>query len=64
MAAAFRTLKLVVEPGGGAALGALLARKVDVAGNTVVVVCSGGNVDPAMFARALERRPGSAARAA
>jgi len=35
-----------------------------VAGKTVVVVCSGGNVDPAMFARALERRPGPAARAA
>lgn len=63
MAAAFRTLKIVVEPGGAAALGALLARKVDLAGKTVVVVCSGGNVDPAMFARALERRA-PAARAA
>ena len=56
MAAAFRTLKLVVEPGGAAALGALLAGKVGLSGKTVVVVCSGGNVDPAMFARALERR--------
>jgi threonine dehydratase len=64
MAAAFRTLKLVVEPGGAAALGALLAGKVDLAGKTVVVVCSGGNVDPAMFARALGRRPGASARAA
>jgi threonine dehydratase len=63
MAAAFRTLKLVVEPGGAAALGALLARKAALAGKTVVVVCSGGNVDPAMFARALERRA-PAARAA
>lgn len=63
MAAAFRTLKIVVEPGGAAALGALLAGKLDVRGRTVVVVCSGGNVDPAMFARALERRP-LAARAA
>jgi threonine dehydratase len=60
MAAAFRTLKLVVEPGGAAALAALLARKVDLEGKTVVVVCSGGNVDPAMFARALERRPQAA----
>ena len=64
MAAAFRTLKLVVEPGGAAALGALLAGKVGLSGKTVVVVCSGGNVDPAMFARALERRPASLARAA
>jgi threonine dehydratase len=63
MAAAFRTLKLVVEPGGAAALAALLAGKADLEGRTVVVVCSGGNVDPAMFARALGRRP-EAARAA
>lgn len=53
MGTAFRTLKLVVEPGGAAALAAVLAKKVDVAGKTVVVVCSGGNVDPAMFQRAL-----------
>jgi threonine dehydratase len=55
MAVAFRTLKLVVEPGGAAALAALLAKKIDLSGKTVAVVCSGGNVDPAMFARALER---------
>ncbi|HEX8664149.1 MAG TPA: threonine/serine dehydratase [Beijerinckiaceae bacterium] len=60
MAAAFRTLKLVVEPGGAAALAALLSGKADLKGKTVVVVCSGGNVDPAMFARALERRPQAA----
>jgi threonine dehydratase len=56
MAAAFRTLKLVVEPGGAAALAAVLAKKVDLSGRTVVVVCSGGNVDPAMFQRALAVR--------
>jgi len=55
MAVAFGTLKLVVEPGGAAALAALLARKVDLAGKTVVVICSGGNVDPAMFAQALRQ---------
>ena len=53
MAAAFRTLKLVVEPGGAAALGALLAGKVGLSGKTVVVVCSGGNVDPEVYAQAL-----------
>ncbi|MBW8815081.1 MAG: threonine/serine dehydratase [Caulobacterales bacterium] len=51
---AFATLKLVVEPGGAAALAALLAGKVAVpAGGTVCVVLSGGNVDPDLFARAI-----------
>ena len=55
VAAAFRLLKLVVEPGGAAALGAVLAGKADVAGKNVVVIASGGNVDPAVFAQALAR---------
>jgi threonine dehydratase len=55
VAAAFKLLKLVVEPGGAAALGAVLAGKADVAGKNVVVIASGGNVDPAVFAQALER---------
>ena len=48
---AFRELKLVVEPGGAVALAALLSGKLDVVGKTAVVVLSGGNVDPALFAR-------------
>ncbi len=48
---AFTELKLVVEPGGAAALAALLAGAVDVAGKVVVATLSGGNVDPAVFAR-------------
>jgi len=48
---AFRELKLVVEPGGAVALAALLAGKLDVVGKTAVVVLSGGNVDPQLFAR-------------
>lgn len=55
VAAAFRMLKLVVEPGGAAALGAVLAGKADVAGKNVVVIASGGNVDPSVFSLALER---------
>jgi threonine dehydratase len=51
VAFAFRELKLVVEPGGAVALAALLAGKLDVAGKTAVVVLSGGNVDPKLFAR-------------
>lgn len=53
MAYAFSDLKLVVEPGGAATLAAVLAGKVPVAGRTVAVVCSGGNVDPVQFSRIL-----------
>ena len=53
MAFAFRHLKLVVEPGGAVALAALLAGKFDARGKVVGAVLSGGNVDPAVFARAL-----------
>jgi threonine dehydratase len=51
VAFAFHELKLVVEPGGAVALAALLAGKLDIAGKTAVVVLSGGNVDPELFAR-------------
>jgi len=53
MAYAFRTLKLVVEPGGAVALAAVLAGKIDLRGRTAAVVCSGGNVDPATFCAAI-----------
>lgn len=53
VSAAFRTLKLVVEPGGAASLAAVLTRKVDLAGKNVAIICSGGNVDPTVYARAL-----------
>ncbi len=52
---AFRHLKLVVEPGGAVALAALLAGKFDARGKVVGALLSGGNVDPAVFARALRR---------
>jgi threonine dehydratase len=50
---AFDHLKLVVEPGGAVALAAVLAGHVPARGRTVGVVISGGNVDPAVFARSL-----------
>ena len=50
---AFAALKLVLEPGGAAPLAAVLARKVALEGRNTLVVCSGGNVDPAVFARCL-----------
>jgi len=53
MGVAFRDLKLVVEPGGAVALAALLEAPERWRGRTVVVVCSGGNVDAATFRDAL-----------
>jgi threonine dehydratase len=55
MAALFQHLKLVVEPGGAAAVAAVLSRKTDLAGKTVVAVASGGNVDATLFAKAISR---------
>jgi len=51
VAFAFHELKLVVEPGGAVALGALLANKIDVRGKVVVAVLSGGNIDAELFHR-------------
>jgi threonine dehydratase len=51
VAFAFYELKLVVEPGGAVALGALLANKIDIRGKIVVAVLSGGNVDADLFHR-------------
>jgi threonine dehydratase len=50
MAVAFLHFKLVVEPGGAVALAAILAHRYSVRGKTAVVVCSGGNADPRLFA--------------
>lgn len=51
---AFRVLKLVVEPGGAVALAAALSSTIDLRGRTTAVVLSGGNVDPATFARIID----------
>jgi threonine dehydratase len=53
IAFAVRELKLVVEPGGAAALAALLAGRIETAGRTTLVVVTGGNIDPAMLSRAI-----------
>ena len=53
MAHAFYEMKLVVEPGGAVGLAALLTGRVEAKGKTIAVVLSGGNVDAAMFGRAL-----------
>jgi threonine dehydratase len=46
-------LKLVVEPGGAAALAALLSQRYDARGKTIAIVLSGGNIDPDMLTRCL-----------
>jgi threonine dehydratase len=55
MAFAFRHLKLVLEPSGAAALAAVLSGRIGLAGETIIVVASGGNVDPEVFGQALAR---------
>lgn len=47
---AFQHNKLIVEPGGAAALAAVLAGEVEPVADMVVVL-SGGNIDPALHAR-------------
>lgn len=55
MALAFRHLKIVIEPGGAVALAAALFRPEQIDADAVVAVATGGNVDAAIYARALER---------
>jgi threonine dehydratase len=53
MNAAFRWLKLVLEPGGAASLAAVFKYRGQLAGRNVAIVSSGGNVDPGVFAKSL-----------
>jgi threonine dehydratase len=57
VSAAFYTLKTVIEPGGAASLAAVLSKKSLFSGKTVAIVASGGNVDPAVYIRALTENP-------
>jgi threonine dehydratase len=50
---AFSRLKIVVEPGGAVALAAALFHGERL-GDTVIAVCSGGNIDPDVFRMALD----------
>ena len=49
---AYANLRLVVEPGGAAALAAALAGKVPLDEDTVIMI-TGGNADPARFAETI-----------
>ncbi len=55
MALAFSRLKIVVEPGGAVALAAALFHPDQIAGDAVIAVASGGNVDTDTFTMALAR---------
>nr|WP_252733099.1 threonine/serine dehydratase [Shimia thalassica] len=55
MALAFSRLKIVVEPGGAAALAAALFHPDEIESDNVFAVCTGGNVDADMFKTALDR---------
>ena len=57
IATAFKHLKIVIEPGGAAALAAVLTGQYPKGANTVVAVASGGNIDSQMFQRALDEGP-------
>lgn len=54
VAFAFANLKTVIEPGGACSLGLLLSGKIDVRGQNICVVASGGNIDATTFIKALE----------
>lgn len=52
-----RHLKLVLEPGGAAALTAVLTNAFDAHGKTIAIVLSGGNIDQDMLMRCLSAAP-------
>jgi threonine dehydratase len=54
MAFAARQLRIVVEPGGAVALAAALAGKAGPLTERTVIVVSGGNVDPLVYAEILK----------
>lgn len=53
MAAAFRHLKLVLEPGGAIALAAALFHGETLSSDPIIAIASGGNVDASLFQHAL-----------
>lgn len=55
MALAFAHLRVVLEPGGAVALAAALFHRDEIAGESVIAIGSGGNVDSALFARTIQR---------
>jgi threonine dehydratase len=51
---AYDELRLVTEPGGVIALASVLSNPELVRGGNVLVIVSGGNIDPSVFKQALD----------
>ena len=51
---AFQYFKIILEPGGAVALASALFNKIDIKNKTVVIIASGGNVDPDIFEKSLK----------
>ncbi len=51
---AFQYFKIILEPGGAVALASALFNKIDIKNKTVVIIASGGNVDPEIFEKSLK----------
>ncbi len=51
---AFEYFKIILEPGGAVALASALFKKIDIKNKTVVIIASGGNVDPEIFEKSLK----------
>lgn len=62
MAFAARWLRLVAEPGGAVALAAVLAGKAGPVSKRTVLVISGGNVDPLLYAEIVRSQAAEAVR--
>ena len=45
---------LVVEPGGAISLAAALNQYEKIDSDALIIVCTGGNVDPFIFSKALD----------
>lgn len=58
---AFEWLKLVAEPGGAAALAAVLAGRIATRGRTIGILLSGGNIDAALHSSIVNGQDGQAA---
>lgn len=56
MVVAFSTLKIVLEPSGAISLAALLANRAPWQGLNVLVIATGGNVEPKLFGDILSRQ--------
>ena len=53
---AFQRFRIVLEPGGAIGLAQLLRDQEEFKGKTVLIIASGGNIDPDIFLKALNSR--------